>query len=185
MELELPLDPLPTYSAMSWISNLPSFGPEHRIICCITWRMSSSNTTLLHTSCSYDGENHRRRLTVLTVSPPSSVFNQPKSFAYLIYFGSETMIDLLFFLAPTLSGTGGRWGGWSLRRPSPSGWKWLKCTLTGGSRRLACLRQHGAPWGMTSVTSINPNKAIQHPSSCTSNNHTIDQKQTVYYKNST
>lgn len=80
--------------------------------------MSSSNATLLHTSCPYDGENQRRRLTV---SPPSSVFNQPKSFAYLIYFGSETMIDLLFFLASTLSGTGGRLGGWSLQGPSPSG----------------------------------------------------------------
>lgn len=78
-------------------------------------------------------------------------------------FGSEKVIEPLLFLASTLTVTGGRWGGWSFRGPSPLGGgegEWLQCTLTGGSRRLACPRQHRAPWGTTLVMSINPNKAI-------------------------
>lgn len=82
-------------------------------------------------------------------------------------FGSEKVIEPLLFLASTLTVTGGRWGGWSFHGPSPSGGgggggrgEWLQCTLTGGSRRLACPRQHRAPWGITLVTSINPNKSI-------------------------
>lgn len=36
-------------------------------------------------------------------------------------FGSEKVIEPLLFLASTLTVTGGRWGGWSFRGPSPLG----------------------------------------------------------------